>query len=305
MKQSSARKLRGTLLIAGGLMMSVLGSSCQSLPEVMTYTDFQQLEQPTSPRAIAYGDDLLQHVELWLPEGKGPHPVVFLVHGGCWQTRIAKADIMNRMADEFVKRGVAVWNIEYRGVDVEGGGYPGTFADVAAAADLLEQRGERFGLDTSRVVAVGHSAGGHLALWLAGRHKIEADSPLHADDPPGLKAVISIGGLPDLEEARVEASGACGADTIDLLVGTSRDDRFADTSPVELLPLGTPQVLVSGGEDVIAPPRFAQGYAAKVEASGDDVRVVTIPSQGHFELITPGTKAGDKVIDLALEHLDR
>ena len=286
-------------------MMSVLGSSCQSLPEVMTYADFQKLEQPASPRAIPYGDDPLQHVDLWLPEGNGPHPVVFLVHGGCWQTRIAQAHIMNRMAEAFVKRGVAVWNIEYRGVDVDGGGYPGTFADVAAAADLLEMRGGEFGLDISRVVAVGHSAGGHLALWLAGRHKIGATSPLHTDAPLDLNAVVSIGGLPDLENARVEASGACGADTIDLLVGASRDDRFADTSPVELLPLGTLQVLVSGGEDVIAPPRFAQGYAAKVEVGGDVVRVVSIPDQGHFELITPGTKAGDKLIDLAVEQLGR
>lgn len=286
-------------------MMSLLGSSCQSVPAVMTYADFQKLEQPAAPRAIAYGDDPLQHVELWMPKGAGPHPVVFLVHGGCWQSRIASVEIMNRMAQSFVERGVAVWNVEYRGVDMDGGGYPGTFADIAAAADLLETNGAELGLDPSRTVAVGHSAGGHLAIWLAGRNKIGADSPLHAEGPLKLRAVVSIGGLPDLEEARVKASGACGADTIDRLVGEGRSNPFADTSPVELLPIGTPQVLVSGDADVIAPPRFAESYASKVRDSGEAIEVVTLPDQGHFELITPGTKAGDTVIDIALTHLGK
>lgn len=283
--------------------MSVTGSSCQTVPDVMTYADFQQLEQPASPQAIAYGDDPLQHVNLWLPESNGPHPVVVLIHGGCWQSSIAKADIMNRMADAFVRRGIAVWNVEYRGVDVAGGGYPGTFQDVAAAADLLESKAGELGLDASRAVAVGHSAGGHLALWLAGRSRIGEESPLYGSGTLPLRAVVSIGGLPDLEKARVEASGACGAETIDRLIGADREKPFSDTSPVELLPLGRKQIMISGDADVIAPPTFAESYANKAKASGDETRIITVPAQGHFELITPGTKAGDMVIDMAIEHL--
>lgn len=297
-------KTASAVLIAGGLMMSVMTSSCQTMPPVMTYADFQDLEQPASPRALAYGDDPLQHVDLWSPRGAGPHPVVFMVHGGCWQTNIATAEIMNRMAQAFVDKGVAVWNVEYRGVDVDGGGYPGTFADIAAVSDLLRDKGADYGLDTSRTVALGHSAGGHLAIWMAGRGRIGTDSPLHASDAQKLRAVISIGGLPDLEQARVEAAGACGSDTVDRLVGQGRSNPFADTSPVELLPIGIPQVLVSGEADVIAPPRFAHDYAAKVRKNGEDIRVIDVPDQGHFELITPGTRAGDTVVDIALEYLE-
>ncbi len=182
----------------------------------MRYADFQKLVQPPAPGPIlAYGADPLQHVELWRPAGKGPFPVVLMLHGGCWQTGVAKADIMHMLAADLVKRGIAVWNVEYRGVDVPGGGYPGTFQDVAAAADLLGREGPKLGLDTRRVVAVGHSAGGHLALWLAGRPKIARTSVLWSAHPLPIAGVLSQGGLPDLPLAKSDAAEACGADTVD------------------------------------------------------------------------------------------
>jgi acetyl esterase/lipase len=274
----------------------------------MSYADFRKLPQPAAPRIIAYGRDPLQHVELSMPQGKGPFPVVLLIHGGCWQTEVAKADIMRRMAATLVARGVAVWSVEYRGIDVAGGGYPGTFRDVADAADLLRDEGAKLGLDTDRIVAVGHSAGGHLALWLAGRHRIARESVLSAERPLRLMGVVSQGGLPDLADARTAAAGACGADTVDRLVGpvtASHPTPYADTSPVSLAPLGVPQVMVSGSQDLIAPPRFAEGYAAKARAAGDAVSIVTVPDQGHFELITPGTPAGNAVIDEIVRLLDK
>jgi acetyl esterase/lipase len=274
----------------------------------MTYADFRALAQPPAPRTIAYGQGPLQQVELWKPEGKGTFPVILMIHGGCWQTKVAKADIMHRLAAAFVAQGVAVWNVEYRGVDVAGGGYPGTFQDVAAAADLLRERGRHFELDPLHVVALGHSAGGHLALWLAGRHRIARNSTLWEERPLPLSGVVSIGGIPDIEDARTSAVEACGADTIDRLVGQSTSthhDRYADTSPVSLAPLGVRQVMLSGAADMIAPPRFAQSYAAKVGAKGDTVSVATIPARGHFELIAPGTAAGDAVIAAALHLLEQ
>ncbi len=276
-----------------------------SEPQVMNYGDFRKLPQPTPDEVFnsLYGTEALQYVEVWKPEGKGPFPVVLLIHGGCWQSEVAKADIMHRQAAALVARGVAVWNVEYRGVDVPGGGYPGTFADVAAAADLLARTGAKHGLDTSRVVAMGHSAGGHLALWLAARPRISGGSALHAVAPLPISGVVSIGGLPDLAEARTEAAAVCGADTVDRLVGAatpSHPDPYADTSPVALLPLGVPQVLVSGEKDVIAPPRYAASYVAKAQAAGERVPSVVIPAQGHFELISPGTPAGDAAVDAAL-----
>lgn len=271
----------------------ILVSPAMAAP--MPYADFRKLAQPPAPGPIlAYGPDPLQHVELWRPTGKGPFPVVLMLHGGCWQTAVAKADIMHLLAADLMKRGIAVWNVEYRGVDVPGGGYPGTFEDVAAAADMLGRDGPTLGLDTQHVVAIGHSAGGHLALWLAGRHNIAKTSMLWSAHPLPVTGVVSAGGLPDLEYAKTEAADACGADTIDRLVGPPTKDHaevYADTSATELAPLGVPQFLVSGSLDPIAPPRFALSYALIASAKGDHPVPETVEGAGHFELITPGTPA--------------
>ena len=278
------KALAGLLLLAG--------SAAVAMP--MRYAEFQALPQPPAPRTIAYGAGPLQHVELWKPAGRGPFPVVLMLHGGCWQTDVAKADIMHMAAADLMKRGIAVWNVEYRGVDVPGGGYPGTLQDVAAAADRLRRDGPKLGLDTRHVVAVGHSAGGHLALWLAGRPKIARTSVLWSAHPLPIAAVLSQGGLPDLPLTKAEATAACGVDTVDRLVGPPTEahpDPYADTSADRLLPIGVPQTLVSGAADPIAPPRFADAWVAKAKAAGDRVTSVVVPDQGHFELITPGTEA--------------
>jgi acetyl esterase/lipase len=277
------------LAVAWALMM---GSAAVASP--MSYAEFQRLPQPPAPRTIAYGADPLQHVELWKPAGKGRFPVVLMLHGGCWQTAVAKADIMHRLAADLVGRGIAVWNVEYRGVDIPGGGYPGTFQDAAAAADMLGRDGPKLGLDTRRVVAIGHSAGGHLALWLAGRPRIARTSALWSAHPLAIAGVLSQGGLPDLPLTKSDAAEACGADTVDRLVGPptpAHPDPYADTSVDRQLPIGVAQILVNGAADPIAPPRFAAAWVAKAKAAGDRVTSIVVPDQGHFELITPGTPA--------------
>jgi acetyl esterase/lipase len=140
----------------------------------MTWPDLLTRKRPEPSASIAYGKESMQLVDLWLPQGKGPHPTVLMVHGGCWQTEIADRRIMNWIADDLRRRGIAVWNIDYRGVDREGGGYPGTFLDAAAATDALRANADKYRLDISPLVAVGHSAGGHLALWLAARPAVSA-----------------------------------------------------------------------------------------------------------------------------------
>lgn len=141
---------------------------------LLVWPDLLTRERPQPSATIAYGSSGLQVVDLWLPAGKGPHPTVLMVHGGCWQTEIADRRIMNWISDDLRRRGIAVWNIDYRGVDKEGGGYPGTFLDAAAAADALRAHAPRYNLDIDPLVAVGHSAGGHLALWLAARRHVSA-----------------------------------------------------------------------------------------------------------------------------------
>jgi acetyl esterase/lipase len=255
--------------------------------ELMTWPDLLERPRPEPTTSIRYGDDRLQIVDLWLPAGRGPHPVVLMVHGGCWQTGIADRRIMNWIADDLRGRGIAVWNIDYRGVDRDGGGYPGTFVDAAAAADALREAAPNYDLDISRLVAIGHSAGGHLALWLAGRPRLPSDSPLRTAAPLPIFTVVSLGGLPDLEEAARPPGSGCGTEVIERLTG----GRFVDTSVPRLAPLGVKQVLINGLQDRIIPTAYAEGYAKPMRAAGDKVDVRMIDRTGHVELIAPETEA--------------
>jgi acetyl esterase/lipase len=194
---------------------------------------------------------------------------------------------MDWISDDLRRRGIAVWNIDYRGVDKAGGGYPGTFLDAAAATDALRTHAATYKLDISPLVAVGHSAGGHLALWLAGRKRLPADSPLRSANPLPIHKVISLGGLPDLEEAARPPGSGCGTEVIGKISG----GRFAETSVPRLLPLGVAQVLINGMQDRIIPNAYAEGYAAPARAAGDKVKVRMIDNTGHVELIAPDTAA--------------
>lgn len=258
-----------------------------SAARLLTWPDLLERPRPAPSTTIRYGDDPLQVVDLWLPEGAGPHPVALMVHGGCWQTEIADRTIMNWIAEDLRRRGIAVWNIDYRGVDRPGGGYPGTFQDVAAATDALRTHAARYGLDVGRVVAIGHSAGGHLALWLAARSRLPAGSPLRTGDPLRIAEVVSLGGLPDLEEAAREPGSGCGTEVIARISG----GRFAETSVPRLAPLGVKQVLINGRQDRIIPTAYAEGYAVPMRAAGDDVRVRMLDATGHVELVAPETAA--------------
>jgi len=266
--------------------MTQSGTGERAHPRRMVWDDLFARLRPAPDATLSYGADPLQIVDLWLPAGAGPHPTVLMVHGGCWQTDIAQRGIMNWIADDLRHRGIAVWNIEYRGVDRPGGGYPGTFQDVAAAADSLRAHAAHYRLDLSRLVAVGHSAGGHLALWLAARPRLPQGSPLRTADPLPIHAAISLGGLPDLEEAARSENG-CG----NVVIGQLTSGHFDDTSVPRLAPLGIPQTLINGTEDRIIPTFYADGYARPMRAAGDDVTARMIPETGHVELVTPDTAA--------------
>ncbi len=260
--------------------------------DLLTWPDLAKRPKPEPSATVAYGTDSMQKVDVWLPtSGKPPYKTVLMVHGGCWQTSIADRSLMNWIADDLRRDGYAVWNIDYRGVDRAGGGYPGTFADAAAAADRLRAEAKRFGLDTRRMVAVGHSAGGHLALWLAGRPKLPKDSTLRTPAPQPIDTVISLGGLPDLEATAASPDNGCGTEVVAKLVGTGRADPYADTSVPRLFPLGVRQELVNGREDKIIPYRMATDYTAAARAEGDRAELHTVPATGHVELVAPETAA--------------
>ena len=245
-----------------------------------------------APDAIArYGPAAAQVAELFLPKGKGPHPVVVLIHGGCFLKQFEGLPQTSAIAADLASRGYAVWNVEYRKLGEAGAGYPGTFQDVATAIDALRLQAAAHDLDLSRVIAVGHSAGGHLALWAASRGRIAPGSLLHAADPLRLRAVISLAGIGDLKGQGKIFGLPCGEDTLDLLIDTERRDPYGDTSPAELLPTGAKVVMVHGVFDSVMPPYTGLAYAEHVRRAGDAAEVVTIADAGHFDLVIPTTAA--------------
>jgi acetyl esterase/lipase len=284
---------------AGGAMAcfaaAAMATSASAAP-LMDWPDLLGRPMPAATEKIAYGPGPLQFGELWLPEGRGPFPVVLMVHGGCWLSGVAKLSIMNYAAEDLRRRGVAVWNIEYRGVDRPGGGYPGTFQDVAAGADALEQIAPAHRLRLDRVIALGHSAGGHLVMWLAARNRLPDASALKVRHPLRIAGVISVGGLPDLEPEA--AQDVCGKGVIARLVGApspAHPNVYADTSPAELGAGPESQVQINGDDDPIAPPAFAHAYAARMK--GARLTNIVMPATGHVELIAPGTAAWNQVVE--------
>src|SRR6476659_1160536 len=177
---------------------------------------------------------------------------------------------MDYMAADLRAKGVAVWNLEYRRIGHPGGDYPGTFLDVAAGVDKLRGLAKARNLDLSRVVVAGHSAGGHLTAWTAGRGRLPKTSPLYAAKPLPIRAAVTIDGINDLKAYRAEGPGRCGEPRTvdDLLKGAPPRAAYTDTSPRELLPTRVPQIVVSGALDPIVPLKLARDYAAAAKRSG-------------------------------------
>ncbi|MCY0386118.1 alpha/beta hydrolase [Robbsia sp. Bb-Pol-6] len=247
------------------------------------------LTGPSPDATFRYGGAASQKAELFLPEGNGPFPVVVLLHGGCWNSQYQGLTQLRALAAAFASQGIAVWNVEYRRVDEAGGGYPGTYRDVDAAIDLLVKTAPDVGIDTRRVVAVGHSAGAQLALWAAARARIPAGSPLAVTNPLPISHVVTLGGLLDLRRDADAIRDACGLD-VAALTGTpdaARTDVYADTSPAAMLPTGIATVAINGAEDGVAPPELARRYAARATQAGDRVRTIVIPDAGHFDEVMP------------------
>lgn len=261
---------------------------------VLSWGDLLSQKKPTPTETITIGEGETDIVDLWLPETPGPHPVVIMVHGGCWQKSIADRTLMNYGAEDLRQRGMAVWNIEYRGVDEAGGGYPGTYLDVANAADALRDYAEDYNLDLSRVAGTGHSAGGHLVTWLAGRKNLAEESPLYSANPIAMLGVINVGGLADLELSARVTERSCLGEILDDLTGAPSDetpDVFVDTSPARLLPLGIEHISLSGDLDRIAPIGLAQSFVRKAVTMGDQAEAIIISGNNHTDLIAPGTDA--------------
>jgi acetyl esterase/lipase len=243
-----------------------------------------------------YGPDSSQRADLYLPRGSGPHPVMVLIHGGSWNKRYGKI-VMRGLAGDLVRRGWAVWNIEYRRLDA-GGGWPATFEDVALAIDQLAELHDPR-LDLERVTILGHSAGGHLALWAAGRSNLPTGAPGALDGPPPIqpRRAVSMAGVADLGFAyRLWRGGAARA-----LMGGSPEElpeRFAAGDPIRLLPLPMPVLIVHGVLDEVVAVKLSRSYADATRAVGGEVELVEIqgPAGRHRMHIDPRGDAWAAVV---------
>ena len=281
-------------------VLLVLASSARAV----TWRDLLGHARPAPSKEFHYGAAADQFAQLWLPDGKGPFPVVAMFHGGCWQESLPGVELMVPAAEDLRQQGIAVWNIEYRRIGAEGAGYPGTFLDVADAMDYLQRIGIDYGLDLSRVAVLGHSAGGQLALWAAARGKLKRGNPLYRRHPQKVMAAFSIAGIDDLALYRDNGNPSCGVPgSIDGLVGRDGKNSYADTSPAAMLPLHVPQLVVSGTDDDIVPPGFGDAYAAAAAKAGDKVESMTFEGAGHIDLIDPDSAAWAQIRAKVLTYL--
>ncbi|WP_237151201.1 alpha/beta hydrolase family protein [Pontibacter actiniarum] len=290
-------------LILMALLAFAATAVAQQKPNLVTWQQIAEMPVPAADHIIKYGPDALQFGELRLPEGKGEFPVVVVVHGGCWLNEY-NLEYMSHLSEELTKAGYATWNIEFRRVGDVGGGWPGTFQDVALATDYVRELAKSYPIDAKRVAVIGHSAGGHLALWLAARHHLPKSSSLYAKKPLKLKGVISLAGIADLETYS-QQEGSCNAAVPQLMGGSPTDfpERYAQASPQQMLPLQVPSRLVQGKRDPIVPVAQAENFAQKAKAAGDNAQVVLLPDAGHFDLVAPSSPAWPQVLKAVQELL--
>jgi acetyl esterase/lipase len=265
-------------------------SSRASIDRLMTGEDLAALPSRAPDRRITYGAEASQYGELRVPPDTGPHPLVVLIHGGCFKAAYATAQYFGAMADALKRDGIATWNIEYRRLGEPGGGWPGTYLDVGRAVDHVRAIAGEYHLDLGRVAVVGHSAGGHLAMWTAARRRLTKASDLYVADPLKLRGAVDLAGPVDLAAHLPEYESLCRDTVVTSLLGgtpAAVPDHYAQASAIKLLPLGIPQVIVVGSHEEFVPLPLVDGYVKAATRAGDDVRRILIPGAGHFEIASP------------------
>ncbi|MDB5893155.1 MAG: hypothetical protein JWQ88_686 [Rhodoferax sp.] len=275
-------------------------------PSPLSWESFDALPLPAAvppEHRIAYGPAPEQFGELRLPPGAGPHPVILLIHGGCWRNRYDLVYI-TRLAAWLTARGWATWTIEYRRLGDAGGGWPGTLTDAGLALDALRQIARQHPLDLGQVVAAGHSAGGHLALWLTTRGRLSTSSDLHVANPLPVAGVLGLAAITDLDGFRIGPADTCHAAVEPLMQGgpDSVPAHYADASPMRRLPLGVPVALVQGDEDDTVSAESVRCFADAALAAGDIVRRWALPGAGHFDVAVSTPFSHDALVE-ALDWL--
>lgn len=257
--------------------------------KVMTGQEFVSLPRKAADFLFQYGDQPQQQAELRIPTSQGPYPVVILLHGGCFKSTFANLRSLGPAADALKMSGIASWNIEYRRLGEPGAGWPGTYLDVGRAVDYLRTIAAQYRLDLNRVVVMGHSAGGDLAMWVAARSRLPTESPIYVADPLTVKGVVNLAGTGDMA-AFLPFQSLCGGAVIEELLGGTPaqfPERYAQASAIKMLPMGIPQILVRGQLDDVLPLSIAKNYIEAAKQAGDPVLLLEFPDHGHHEIGSP------------------
>ena len=261
-------------------------------------------------KKIFYGNGEEQFGELRLPEkGDGPFPIIVIIHGGFWKKAYDLKHI-RPLANAFTSHGFVTWNIEYRRVGHVGGGWPGTFADVSAALQYVDKLANLYPIDLERVVTLGHSAGGHLALWVAAQENLHENSPIRFEkNPLPVKGVLSLAGIGHLEtmyqihhwEEKLFDSDV--NPTRDLLGGTPAQykERYEHGSPSTLLPISSNIVLIHGELDIAVPFAMSKMFDERARASGTKVELIPFRDLEHYAIIQPDTKSWPVLLEKVQE----
>lgn len=261
------------------------------LISVEAYTQYPAVKPDAT---FSYGNSSHQFGDLYLPNFGGLHPVIVLIHGGCWREQYDLKPL-GTMCRALVSEGFAVWNIEYRR-EGNGGDWPHMFFDVAYATDYLRQIAVKYNLNLEQVLTVGHSAGGHLALWLAARQRIPFTSELYIKNPLMIRGVVSLAGIADLVHA-IENDVCEGALAV-VMGGDNQTvpEHYQVGSPHALLPLGVPQTHIIGEHDA-AFMDTVKSYVTAAQKAGDEVELMIPSNAGHFELVSVASETWQIVRD--------
>lgn len=271
---------------------------------------------------IPYGPDPMQYGELYMPAGDGPFPVVTFLHAGCWKSSEGMMASYRSMSEVMAQHGIAAWNMQYRGATNEGGGWPGTWLDLAHGFDALADVAQDYPIDTSKAIIVGHSSGGHFGAWLATRPQLPKDSDIYVEPVVNPVALVMADAYINpmvIDSIGVSGEIYCGEPLLEKLSGAPVDENgknFREISPLEWLPWGIPQeYIVSTYRYPLSVPReLAQGktalqtlpdYPALAIVAGDEVNVRIIANEDHGAFVKDGARGYLATISAVLRLLGK
>lgn len=254
----------------------------------MSSDDILNIPPPPADARVVYGKDPNQFGELRFPKTSGPFPVVMNIHGGFWRAQYGLGHA-GHLCAALTGKGYATWNVEYRRVGNPGGAWPGTFEDIKSSYRFIPQIAKQYKLDASRILVMGHSAGGQLALALAA-HEL------------AVARVVSLAGVVDLQQAyRDHLSNDA---VVEFLGGKPSEvaEHYREADPMDLS-IKAKQWLIHGAADEVVPPMYSRNYVETKQRRGEDAHYLEIGPAGHYELIDPRSPAWSKVLDTVLRML--